>query len=72
VALDQVELQAPVPAPDKMIKVGLNFYDHAKEMGIEVPEDFKPSFFWKGDRNCIVGPMGCLSVRVISAKPGSV
>ncbi|MGD8442932.1 MAG: fumarylacetoacetate hydrolase family protein, partial [Desulfobacterales bacterium] len=56
VALDQVELLAPVPAPGKMINVGLNFYDHAQEMGIEVPEDFKPSFFWKGDRNCIIGP----------------
>ena len=56
VALDQVELLAPVPAPAKMMNVGLNFYDHAEEMGMEVPEDFKPSFFWKGDRNCIIGP----------------
>jgi 2-keto-4-pentenoate hydratase/2-oxohepta-3-ene-1,7-dioic acid hydratase in catechol pathway len=54
--LEHVELQAPVPAPGKMMNVGLNFYDHAKEMGIEVPEDFTPSFFWKGDRNCIIGP----------------
>ncbi len=68
VALDHVELQAPVPAPGKMMNVGLNFYDHAQEMGMEVPEDFKPSFFWKGDRNCI---MGCPSVRVISPRPGS-
>lgn len=54
--LERVELLAPVPNPGKMMNVGLNFYDHAEEMGMEIPEDFQPNFFWKGDRNCIIGP----------------
>ncbi|MCF8061822.1 MAG: fumarylacetoacetate hydrolase family protein [Deltaproteobacteria bacterium] len=53
--LERLELLAPVPAPGKMMNVGLNFYDHAEEMGMEVPEGFQPNFFWKGDRNCIIG-----------------
>jgi 2-keto-4-pentenoate hydratase/2-oxohepta-3-ene-1,7-dioic acid hydratase in catechol pathway len=56
VDLARVALLAPVPAPGKMMNVGLNFYDHAEEMGMEIPEGFRPNFFWKGDRNCIIGP----------------
>ena len=56
VDLDRVALLAPVPAPGKMMNVGLNFYDHAEEMGMEIPEGYRPNFFWKGDRNCIIGP----------------
>jgi len=56
--IDRVALLAPVPAPGKMMNVGLNFYDHAEEMGMEIPEGFRPNFFWKGDRNCIIGPSG--------------
>jgi 2-keto-4-pentenoate hydratase/2-oxohepta-3-ene-1,7-dioic acid hydratase in catechol pathway len=55
-ALNDIALLAPVPAPGKMINVGLNFYDHAEEMGMAVPDDFEPNFFWKGDHNCIIGP----------------
>jgi len=48
---------APVPEPGKIINVGLNFYDHAEEMGITIPtEGFQPNFFLKGDHNCVVGP----------------
>ncbi len=54
--LGHVELLAPIPNPGKMINVGLNFYDHAEEMGMEIPTEFRPNFFWKGDRNCIIGP----------------
>lgn len=56
--LEQVAVLAPVPNPGKMMNVGLNFYDHAEEMGMEIPSDFQPNFFWKGDRNCIIGPSG--------------
>jgi len=62
--LDRAELLAPVPNPGKMMNVGLNFFDHAEEMGMEVPEDFRPNFFWKGDRNCIIGP--CQKIRLSS------
>ena len=51
-----VSLLAPVPFPGKMINVGLNFHDHAREMGMTLPaEGFQPNFFLKGDHNCIVG-----------------
>ena len=57
VPLKQVRFLAPVPKPGKMINAGLNFYDHAAEMGIEIPPSgFRPNFFWKGDANCIIGP----------------
>jgi 2-keto-4-pentenoate hydratase/2-oxohepta-3-ene-1,7-dioic acid hydratase in catechol pathway len=54
--LDQVEILAPVPVPGKMINAGLNFYDHAKEMGLSIPDDFQPTFFWKGTAGCVIGP----------------
>jgi 2,4-didehydro-3-deoxy-L-rhamnonate hydrolase len=55
--ISQVTLLAPVPYPGKIINVGLNFYDHAAEMGISIPPDgFQPNFFLKGDYNCVVGP----------------
>jgi 2-keto-4-pentenoate hydratase/2-oxohepta-3-ene-1,7-dioic acid hydratase in catechol pathway len=55
--LHQAALLAPVPEPGKMINVGLNFYDHAREMGLEIPSSgFRPNFFWKGGGHCIIGP----------------
>ncbi|MCJ7596164.1 MAG: fumarylacetoacetate hydrolase family protein, partial [Desulfobacterales bacterium] len=55
--VSDVALLAPVPSPGKMINAGLNFYDHAREMGLEIPsQGFQPNFFLKGDRNCIIGP----------------
>jgi 2-keto-4-pentenoate hydratase/2-oxohepta-3-ene-1,7-dioic acid hydratase in catechol pathway len=55
--LSQVSLLAPIPEPGKIINVGLNFYDHAEEMGMILPaEGFQPNFFLKGDHNCVVGP----------------
>ena len=55
--ISDVSLLTPVQEPGKIINVGLNFYDHAEEMGITLPtEDFQPNFFWKGDHNCVVGP----------------
>lgn len=57
VRLADVELLAPVPRPGKMINVGLNYRDHAEEMGIPLPgEGFIPNFFFKGGEDCIVGP----------------
>jgi len=52
----EVILLAPVTTPGKMINTGLNFHDHAREMDIDVPSSgFQPNFFFKGDRNCIIG-----------------
>ncbi len=62
----EAELLAPVPRPGKMVNVGLNYRDHAIEMGISLPvEGFVPNFFFKGDENCIVGPS--VPIRLSSA-----
>ena len=38
-ALDQVELLPPVPKPEKIICVGLNYADHAAESGMRPPRE---------------------------------
>src|SRR5436190_23309832 len=43
--LDSVELLPPVPDPDKIICIGLNYRAHAAEIGVEPPET--PTFFAK-------------------------
>jgi 2-keto-4-pentenoate hydratase/2-oxohepta-3-ene-1,7-dioic acid hydratase in catechol pathway len=37
--LDSVKLLAPVPRPEKVICVGLNYADHARETGKELPSE---------------------------------
>jgi 2-keto-4-pentenoate hydratase/2-oxohepta-3-ene-1,7-dioic acid hydratase in catechol pathway len=44
-SLDEVELLPPVPDPDKIICLGLNYHDHAAEAGLEPPST--PTFFAK-------------------------
>ena len=44
---------APVARPGKIVAVGLNFSDHAKESGMEPPKE--PVLFSKA-ANCVVGP----------------
>jgi 2-keto-4-pentenoate hydratase/2-oxohepta-3-ene-1,7-dioic acid hydratase in catechol pathway len=48
-----VELLAPVPRPGKIIAVGLNYHDHAKEGGVEPPP--APMLFAKFSTS-VVGP----------------
>ena len=43
--LSEVELLAPVPDPEKIIGIGLNYRAHAAEAGLEPPES--PTFFAK-------------------------
>ncbi len=52
-ALAEVELLAPVPRPGKLLCIGLNYRDHADEVGMKVPE--RPILFSKY-ANCVVGP----------------
>ena len=42
---EQVELTPPVPSPEKIICIGLNYIDHAKETNVEPPGE--PIFFNK-------------------------
>ena len=51
--LSEVRLLAPVPRPGKIICVGLNYRDHAKETGKAVPTE--PVLFSKF-ANSVVGP----------------
>jgi 2-keto-4-pentenoate hydratase/2-oxohepta-3-ene-1,7-dioic acid hydratase in catechol pathway len=50
---DEVELGPPVPDPEKILCLGLNYPDHAAEAGLEIPP--VPTFFAKF-RNSLVGP----------------
>ncbi|MGI8462070.1 MAG: fumarylacetoacetate hydrolase family protein [Solirubrobacterales bacterium] len=44
-ALAEVELRPPIPDPEKIICVGLNYRSHAAEAGMEPPQS--PTFFGK-------------------------
>jgi 2-keto-4-pentenoate hydratase/2-oxohepta-3-ene-1,7-dioic acid hydratase in catechol pathway len=48
---DDVEIETPVPDPDKLICIGLNYRSHAAEAGIDPPD--VPTFFAKF-RNALV------------------
>jgi acylpyruvate hydrolase len=50
---DEVKVEAPVPAPGKMICVGHNYREHILEMGREIPS--YPVIFAKYN-NTIIGP----------------
>ena len=54
-ALAEVTLLAPIPAPDTVYAIGLNYAAHVREMGIAAPQ--KPVVFVK-TRNAITGPAG--------------
>ncbi len=53
VPLSEARLHAPIPNPQKIVCIGLNYEDHAEETGAPIPE--KPVVFTKYP-NCIVGP----------------
>ncbi|MGB0467658.1 MAG: fumarylacetoacetate hydrolase family protein [Pontibacterium sp.] len=53
IALNQVQLLAPVPKPDKFLGVGLNYADHIEETGLETPSF--PTLFNK-QNSCVIGP----------------
>ncbi|MCC9605557.1 fumarylacetoacetate hydrolase family protein [Blastopirellula sp. JC732] len=50
---EAVRWGAPIARPGKVICVGLNYADHAKESGMAIPEE--PIIFFKGT-NTVVGP----------------
>jgi 2,4-didehydro-3-deoxy-L-rhamnonate hydrolase len=39
VPLEEIRLRAPVPRPEKIVLVGLNYRDHAEETGAPVPDE---------------------------------
>lgn len=52
-SVESVHLEPPVPNPGKIICLGLNYLDHAKEAGVEPPED--PIIFLK-PATALIGP----------------
>jgi len=52
-ALDEVELLPPIPDPDKIVCLGLNYRAHAAEAGLEPPDS--PTIFAKY-RNALAAP----------------
>ncbi len=65
VPLDQVELGPPVPDPDKILCLGLNYRDHAAEAGQALPS--VPMFFAKF-RNCLIGPENAIELPRVSTQ----
>src|SRR5438445_13118359 len=59
VSLDEITVSASVPAPGKIICIGLNYRDHAEESGMAIPE--KPVVFSKFS-SCIIGPNQSIAI----------
>ncbi|MEM2376762.1 MAG: fumarylacetoacetate hydrolase family protein [Sulfolobales archaeon] len=51
--LSSVKLLQPIPKPSKMVFIGLNYLDHAKEVGMEIPKE--PVIFLKPP-SALIGP----------------
>jgi acylpyruvate hydrolase len=62
---DSVELLPPVPDPDKIICIGLNYRAHAAEAKIDPPET--PTFFAKF-RNALAAPGAAVTLPAASEK----
>jgi acylpyruvate hydrolase len=65
VPLEQLELLPPVPDPEKIVCIGLNYRAHAAEAGIEPPD--APTFFAKF-RNALVPPGATVALPAASSK----
>ncbi len=57
------ELRAPIPHPDKIICIGLNYRDHAEESGMDIPPE--PVCFSKFV-NTIIGPGETIKLPAVS------
>ncbi len=64
--LADVKLLAPIPRPPKFICVGLNYRDHARETGMEIPT--VPTIFNKFT-NVVIGPGVAIVLPKISTRP---
>ncbi len=59
-ALDDVKLLAPIPRPGKILAIGLNYRDHARETGAAIPT--KPILFAKFP-SAVIGPYDAIHVH---------
>jgi 2-keto-4-pentenoate hydratase/2-oxohepta-3-ene-1,7-dioic acid hydratase in catechol pathway len=65
IPLSEVQLMPPIPDPDKIVCIGLNYRSHAEEQGVEPPE--VPTFFAKF-RNALVASGSEVPLPAASAK----
>jgi acylpyruvate hydrolase len=65
IPLADVRLEAPVPDPDKIICIGLNYRSHAAEAGLDPPA--APTFFAKF-RNCLTRDSATVALPAASRK----
>lgn len=63
IPLDKIEIGPPIPDPRKIICLGLNYYDHARELQMTTPE--KPTFFAKFS-NALRGPADSIVIPKVS------
>lgn len=64
--LAEINLLAPIPRPPKFICVGLNYRDHAREAGMEIPT--VPTIFNKFT-NVVIGPGAPIVLPKVSKRP---
>lgn len=64
--LSAVKLMAPIPRPPKLICVGLNYLDHARETGAEIPK--VPTIFNKF-ATAVIGPGDNIVLPRVSKAP---
>jgi 2-keto-4-pentenoate hydratase/2-oxohepta-3-ene-1,7-dioic acid hydratase in catechol pathway len=65
-ALDSIKLTAPIPRPPKILCIGLNYRDHAKESNMEVPA--VPTVFAKY-ASSVIGPGEPIVLSPATEKP---
>lgn len=64
--LDRVKLHAPIPNPPRVFAIGLNYRDHAKESGMEIPTT--PVVFFKMS-TAVIGPGETIILPKNSTQP---
>jgi 2-keto-4-pentenoate hydratase/2-oxohepta-3-ene-1,7-dioic acid hydratase in catechol pathway len=64
--LASIKLLAPIPRPPKFICVGMNYRDHAREAGVEIPSI--PTIFSKFS-NVVIGPGAPIVLPKNSTRP---
>jgi len=65
IALAEVDLQAPVMNPGKVLAIGLNYGDHVEESGMDKPEH---QMWFNKQHNCINGPYADINLPIVSDK----
>lgn len=65
IGLAEVDLQAPVMNPGKVLAIGLNYGDHVEESGMDKPEH---QMWFNKQHNCINGPYADINLPIVSDK----